>query len=168
MHACQKWHSARACPGVSGCEQPLKKHLQSLRQRRTHCRVCQHWTPRPQTLRHWPDARRNRSRATLSARVFVDSNIPMYVAGSEHANRAPALGFLNAVRRGEYQAFTSTEVLQEVLYQYSALKRSSFPKGSRAVTVLRMCSGRGSRRGRGGVLFRGGRRGRPHLVVQCL
>ena len=27
-------------------------------------------------------------------RVFVDSNIPMYVAGAEHPNRGPATRFL--------------------------------------------------------------------------
>jgi predicted nucleic acid-binding protein len=56
-------------------------------------------------------------------RVFVDSNIPMYVAGVEHPNRAPALRFLERVRSREVDACTSTEVLQEILYRYSALDR---------------------------------------------
>lgn len=55
--------------------------------------------------------------------VFIDSNIPMYVAGSEHANRVPARRFLQRVREGRVDACTSTEVLQEILYRYSALER---------------------------------------------
>jgi predicted nucleic acid-binding protein len=56
-------------------------------------------------------------------RVFIDSNIPMYVAGTEHANRVPALRFLESVRRGDVEACTSTEVLQEILYRYHSLGR---------------------------------------------
>lgn len=56
-------------------------------------------------------------------RVFIDSNIPMYVAGSAHANRGPALRFLEQVQQGKIDACTSTEVLQEILYRYSALGR---------------------------------------------
>jgi len=56
-------------------------------------------------------------------KVFVDSNVPMYVAGSAHPNRAPAVRFLERVRAGEVEACTSTEVLQEILYRYSALGR---------------------------------------------
>ena len=55
--------------------------------------------------------------------VFIDSNIPMYVAGREHANREPARLFLERVRKGNLEACTSTEVLQEILYRYSALHR---------------------------------------------
>lgn len=56
-------------------------------------------------------------------RVFVDSNIPMYVAGREHANRTPALRFLEKVQKGTVDACTSTEVLQEILYRYGSLGR---------------------------------------------
>jgi predicted nucleic acid-binding protein len=56
-------------------------------------------------------------------KVFVDSNIPMYVAGREHSNRGPARRFLERVRSGEVDACTSTEVLQEILYRYAALRR---------------------------------------------
>ena len=47
--------------------------------------------------------------------VFIDSNIPMYVAGREHPLRDPSRRFLEQVRRGEVEACTSTEVLQEIL-----------------------------------------------------
>ena len=56
-------------------------------------------------------------------RVFIDSNIPMYVAGAEHPNREPARLFLARVQAGEVEGCTSTEVLQEILYRYSALCR---------------------------------------------
>lgn len=55
--------------------------------------------------------------------IFVDSNVPMYVAGRDHPHRAPARRFLEQVRTGEVNACTSTEVLQKVLYRYNALKR---------------------------------------------
>lgn len=55
--------------------------------------------------------------------IFVDSNIPMYVAGREHPNREPARRFMARVRDGELSACTNTEVLQEILYRYRALNR---------------------------------------------
>lgn len=56
-------------------------------------------------------------------KVFIDSNIPMYVAGRPHPNREPARRFLDQVGAGEIEACTSTEVLQEILYRYAALDR---------------------------------------------
>jgi len=56
-------------------------------------------------------------------RVFIDSNIPMYVAGRDHPNREPSRRFLDRVRTGEVEGCTSTEVLQEILYRYAALRR---------------------------------------------
>lgn len=56
-------------------------------------------------------------------RVFLDSNVPMYVAGSDHPNRAPSLRFLERVRAGDLTLVTSTEVLQEILYRYAGLNR---------------------------------------------
>jgi len=55
--------------------------------------------------------------------VFIDSNIPMYVAGRDHPNREMARRFLDRVHAGEVEACTSTEVLQEILYRYSSLGR---------------------------------------------
>lgn len=56
-------------------------------------------------------------------KVFIDSNLPMYVAGRDHPLREPARRLLEQVRSGELEGCTSTEVLQEILYRYSALKR---------------------------------------------
>jgi hypothetical protein len=55
--------------------------------------------------------------------IFVDSNIPMYVAGRDHPLREPARRFLERARGGEVEICTSTEVLQEILYRYAALQR---------------------------------------------
>ena len=56
-------------------------------------------------------------------RVFVDSNIPMYVAGAEHPNKAPATRFLEMAADRGFELCTSTEVLQEILYRYTVLGR---------------------------------------------
>ena len=45
----------------------------------------------------------------------------MYFAGGEHPHRAPARAFLDKVQAGQAEACTSTEVLPEILYRYSAL-----------------------------------------------
>jgi len=55
--------------------------------------------------------------------IFIDSNIPMYVAGRDHAARGPTKRFLTRVQRGDVETCTSTEVLQEILYRYAGLKR---------------------------------------------
>lgn len=55
--------------------------------------------------------------------VFVDSNVPMYVAGRDHPLRGPARRFLERSRAGDVEICTSTEVLQEILYRYTALNR---------------------------------------------
>ena len=47
----------------------------------------------------------------------------MYVAGRDHPNREPARRLLERVRSSEIEACTSTEVLQEILYRYAALRR---------------------------------------------
>jgi predicted nucleic acid-binding protein len=56
-------------------------------------------------------------------KVFIDSNLPMYAAGREHSNREPSRRLLIRIRSGEIDACTSTEVLQEILYRYSAISR---------------------------------------------
>lgn len=56
-------------------------------------------------------------------RVFVDSNIPMYVAGADHPNRDPATRFLETADSAGYELCTSAEVLQEILYRYTVLGR---------------------------------------------
>jgi predicted nucleic acid-binding protein len=55
--------------------------------------------------------------------IFVDSNVPMYVAGRDHPLREPSRRFLERARAGEIEICTSTEVLQEILYRYAGMKR---------------------------------------------
>jgi uncharacterized protein len=57
-------------------------------------------------------------------RVFIDSNVPMYVAGRDHPLRDPARRFLARVRAAEVEGCTSTEVLQEILYRYVGMRRN--------------------------------------------
>ena len=68
--------------------------------------------------------------------VFIDSNIPMYVAGRDHPLRAPAMRLLERVRAGEIEACSGTEVLQEILYRYAGLRRPTW----RATSTI--CSSR--------------------------
>ncbi len=56
-------------------------------------------------------------------KIFIDSSIPMYVAGADHPNRAAATRLLERARSGKVEGCTSTEVLQEILYRYVALDR---------------------------------------------
>ena len=51
----------------------------------------------------------------------MDSNVPMYAAGSAHAHKDPCLRFLSRAHAGEIQAVTSAEVLQEILHRYHRL-----------------------------------------------
>ena len=55
--------------------------------------------------------------------IFIDSNVPMYVAGREHPHREPSRRLLVKVQRAAIEGCTSVEVLQEILYRYSAIGR---------------------------------------------
>ena len=55
--------------------------------------------------------------------ILVDSNILMYAAGAEHANKLPSVRFLERIAEGEIEAALDAEVLQEVLHRYRALNR---------------------------------------------
>ena len=55
--------------------------------------------------------------------IFVDSNIPMYLVGSEHPNKGAARRMLErAIADGEVLV-TDAEVLQEILHRYAAIAR---------------------------------------------
>ncbi|MYI44858.1 MAG: type II toxin-antitoxin system VapC family toxin, partial [Gemmatimonadetes bacterium] len=81
-------------------------------------------TPHPERThrRHLRNDRGNRGGPLM--RVFVDSNIPMYVAGAEHPNREPATRFLKSAGEAGLDLCTSTEVLQEILFRYTVLGRA--------------------------------------------
>jgi uncharacterized protein len=55
--------------------------------------------------------------------IFVDSNIPMYLVGAAHPNKAAAQILLESlIAKGE-RLVTDAEVLQEILHRYSAINR---------------------------------------------
>ncbi len=57
------------------------------------------------------------------SRVFVDSNIPMYLIGGDHPNRALAHGLVSDAAVSGHSLVTDAEVLQEVLHRYVAIRR---------------------------------------------
>jgi predicted nucleic acid-binding protein len=56
--------------------------------------------------------------------IFVDSNIPMYVIGSDEALKAAAVAALAAAITADERLVTDAEVLQEILHRYTAIRRS--------------------------------------------
>lgn len=56
------------------------------------------------------------------SRILIDTNIPVYAAGRQHAVKAPAIRVLELAARNASTFFTDAEVLQEMLHRYIALK----------------------------------------------
>ena len=55
--------------------------------------------------------------------IFVDSNIPMYVIGSDERMRAATRHLLERAISSREKLVTSAEVLQEILHRYLAINR---------------------------------------------
>ena len=55
--------------------------------------------------------------------IFIDSNIPMYLVGGEHPNRAAAKHLVEVAITGRERLVTDAEVLQEILHRYVAMDR---------------------------------------------
>ena len=55
--------------------------------------------------------------------IFVDSNIPMYLVGAEHPNKARSRILLERCIQDGTRLVTDTEVLQEILHRYAAISR---------------------------------------------
>jgi len=55
--------------------------------------------------------------------IFIDSNIPMYLVGGEHPNRAAAKHLVELAIAGRERLVTDAEVLQEILHRYVAIER---------------------------------------------
>jgi len=55
--------------------------------------------------------------------TFVDANVPMYLVGSEHPNKAAAQRQLAASVVANQRLVTSAEVLQEILHRYVRIGR---------------------------------------------
>ncbi|MBP8954179.1 MAG: type II toxin-antitoxin system VapC family toxin [Armatimonadetes bacterium] len=56
-------------------------------------------------------------------RCLIDASIPMYAAGREHEYREPCRLILLACVAGAVEAVTDAQVLQEILYRFSAIGR---------------------------------------------
>jgi predicted nucleic acid-binding protein len=59
--------------------------------------------------------------------IFIDTNVPIYAAGSPHPLKDPCRRVLDLVARQPDAFFTDAEVLQELLHRYLALRR--WPQG---------------------------------------
>lgn len=55
--------------------------------------------------------------------IFVDSNIPMYLVGTDHPNKAGARALLERAIEDNEPLATDVEVLQELLHRYTAIGR---------------------------------------------
>jgi predicted nucleic acid-binding protein len=55
--------------------------------------------------------------------IFVDSNIPMYLVGADHANKTAARLLLEQAIVANEPLATDVEVLQEILHRYTAIAR---------------------------------------------
>ncbi len=55
--------------------------------------------------------------------IFLDANIPMYLAGGIHANQVVARQILERAVADTEVLVTDAEVLQEILHRYSAIDR---------------------------------------------
>jgi predicted nucleic acid-binding protein len=55
--------------------------------------------------------------------IFVDSNIPMYLVGTDHPNKQVARRLLERVIVENEPLATDAEVLQEILHRYVAINR---------------------------------------------
>lgn len=55
---------------------------------------------------------------------FVDANVPMYARGQEHSYRSSCRQAMTRIANEPMSAFTSAEVLQEILHRYVAIRRA--------------------------------------------
>jgi uncharacterized protein len=55
--------------------------------------------------------------------ILVDSNVPMYLVGGPHPNKANAERLLEKLTLERKRLVTDAEVLQEILHRYAAIDR---------------------------------------------
>ena len=55
--------------------------------------------------------------------IFIDSNVPMYLIGAPHPNKARAVELVNGLVHGGERLVTDMEVYQEILHRYTAIRR---------------------------------------------
>lgn len=54
---------------------------------------------------------------------FLDVNVPMYAAGTQHPYRNACVWVMRQVAEGRLHVVIDTEIVQEILYRYGALRR---------------------------------------------
>jgi len=59
------------------------------------------------------------------APYFLDVNVPMYAAGRAHPYKESCIWVLTEIANGRLNAVIDTEIIQEVLYRYGALRQWS-------------------------------------------
>ena len=67
--------------------------------------------------------------------IFIDSNIPMYLAGAPHPHKDDARRLLERLVAERTPLVTDTEVFQEILHRYVAIDRRDAIKPSFAVLL---------------------------------
>jgi predicted nucleic acid-binding protein len=55
--------------------------------------------------------------------IFIDSNVPMYLTGSDHPHKVDAQRWLERLISRRRRLVTSSEVFQEILHRYVAIDR---------------------------------------------
>ena len=70
--------------------------------------------------------------------VFLDANILMYAVGAAHTLREPCRAALERAVHRETPLVTDSEVLQELLYRYFAMRRPEIAKAVYAAAI-RLC-----------------------------
>ncbi|MDD9983518.1 MAG: type II toxin-antitoxin system VapC family toxin [Gammaproteobacteria bacterium] len=56
--------------------------------------------------------------------IFIDSNVPMYLIGASHPNKARAVELVNRLVRAGERLVTDIEVYREILHRYTAIRRT--------------------------------------------
>lgn len=59
----------------------------------------------------------------MSHRILIDTNVPMYAAGTDSPWKAPCAALLSAAASGRVESFASVEVFQEILHRYTRINR---------------------------------------------
>lgn len=54
---------------------------------------------------------------------FLDVNVPMYAAGTDHPCKAACVWLMNEVAEGRLAVAIDTEIVQEILHRYSAIRQ---------------------------------------------
>ena len=55
--------------------------------------------------------------------LFVDTAVVMYAAGGDHPLRAPCGRILDRIGKGDLDAVTSAEVVQEIVHRFVAIRQ---------------------------------------------